>query len=193
MQVSVSLFNTFSQVNNVQTSYDWPFRGIPVALMPECLWAFDRAQHVSVYNANLTTPVQVVVLKGAYTLANISTIANIRFNTDICAEGWYVDHTIFYPKSSEANITGIYTQGGNGTQGPFQPLSYNFTTSGYWDLFNNSQRLPFNPPVIGEPHSAYSASHAPSATPFVSGVYTVAFADEWGQAVILHFRVVPGR
>jgi hypothetical protein len=31
--------------------------------------------------------------------------------------------------------------------------------------------------------------YSAAATPFGPGVYTVAFADEWGQAVLLHFSV----
>lgn len=166
LTVSVSLFNTLSKANSIATSDHWPFKGVSVALWPPC------------DDANLTTPVEAVVIKGDYTMTNITTAANVNFPVD-CREYVNVDHAIFQPSSSEANLTGIYdVSRTNQTIGPFQ-LSTSFTTSGYWDISKpqgmiNNQ----NPPL------------PPATAAFVPGEYTVAVADEWGQAVILHFVVV---
>jgi hypothetical protein len=181
LQVNVSLFNTLPKVNDVPTSDDWPFQGIPVALWPPCYYAYDPGNAVRFY-PNSTTVAQAVVLKGDYTMANISTVANVRFHP-ACMEDVTVDHAIFQPRSSQVNLTGIYdVSSGNSTLGPFQ-LSTGFNTNGYWDLLNNSYKM--NPPIINN----QTPPLPPTATPFVPGVYTVAVADEWGQAVLLHFVV----
>jgi hypothetical protein len=171
LQVNISLYNTLSEVNVVPTFDDWLLRGVPVALWPPCYLAYPGSDF---------TVAEAVVVRGYYTIANISSVANVRFGI-LCMENVDVDHAIFQPSSSQANLTGLYGTL-NQTLGPFQ-LSANFTTNGYWDLLNNSL-LP-NPPVINNQFPPLS----PTATPFVRGVYTVAAADEWGQAVILHFVV----
>ncbi|MGH9920854.1 MAG: hypothetical protein ACRD6W_18540 [Nitrososphaerales archaeon] len=166
LNVDVSLFNALPSTNSVPASKDWPFQGVPVALWPPCF--FD-------------TPTFAVVLMGNYTLQGLQSAANVTFSIT-CAEGWSIDHVVFQPATSQANLTGIYdVTGTNQTLGPFQ-TSLNFTTDGYWNLLNNSQQL--NPPIIGQ-----SPPRPPIATPFVPGVYTVAIADEWGQDAILHFTV----
>jgi hypothetical protein len=179
LQINVSLFNTLPKVNSVPTSNDWPFQGVPVALWPPCFYAYDAGNAVRYYP---TTVAQAVVLMGNYTLAGLSTAANVQFYLS-CMEDWTVDHAIFQPSSSQANLTAIYgISQTNDTLGPFQ-LSTSFTTNGYWDLLNNSRQM--NPPIINNQDPPLP----PTATPFVPGVYTVAVADEWGQAVILHFVV----
>jgi hypothetical protein len=171
LQVNVSLFNTLSEVNTVATSDDWSFQGVPVALWPPCFYS------------NSTTPVQAVVLMGNYTLADISTVANVHFPLT-CMEDWNIDHATFQPESSQANVTGIYNVNkSNDTLGPFQ-LSTSFTTTGYWNLLSNSRQL--NPPILG---ADQDPPLPPTVTAFVPGTYTVAVADEWRQAVILHFVV----
>jgi hypothetical protein len=173
LQVNVSLFNTLPKVNSVPTSNDWPFLGIPVALWPPCFYASP---------SSTVAEAVVVVLPGYYTLANISSAANVQFGIR-CMEGVDVDHVVFQPSSSQANVTGIYdVVSQNDTLGPYN-LMANFTTRGYWDLLNNSRQV--NPPVLGDQEPPLS----PTATVFVPGVYTVAVADEWGEAVILHLMV----
>ncbi len=165
LNVIVSLFNTLPSVNTVVTSNDWLFKGVPVALWPPCYYIM---------------PVQAVVLKGNYTLQDLRTVANVTSDI-VCMESVSIDHAIFQPSSTKANLTGIYdVSDTNQTLGPFL-LSANFTTSGYWDLLSNSKEL--NPPVLGP------LNPPPTAIGFVPGVYTVAIADEWGQAVILHVVV----
>ena len=183
LTVTVSLFNTLPKVNDVPTSDDWPFQGVPVAFWPACDWAIPEPPNLSHDNDNQTAAVLAVVLKGDYTLANLSTVANVLFGVN-CAEGTFVDHVIFQPDSSEANFTGTFITGPQDGQagGPFY-TSTSFTTSGYWDLLNDSVG---GYPILGDNYGSYP----PGATHFVPRVYTVAFADEWGQAVILHFSVV---
>ncbi len=116
MQVNVSIFNTLPEVNSVPTSNDWLFQGVPVALWPPCFFA---------YPGSTIAVAEAVVLKGDYTTANISSAANVSFGF-MCMESVDVDHAIFQPDSSLANLTGIYdVSATNGTLGPYL-LSANF-------------------------------------------------------------------
>lgn len=171
LNVIVSLMNTLPSVNTVATSNDWPFQGVPVALWPPCY---------------IDPPAYAVVLMGNYTLSDLRTVANVTFGIN-CMEHDAIDHAIFQPTSSQANLTGTYDVTNSKDEfGPFV-LSANFTTSGYWDLLNNSRQL--NSPILG---AIQYPPEPPTAIPFVAGVYTVAVADEWGQAAILHFVVKDG-
>jgi len=163
LNITISLFTTLPATNSVPAAKDWPFKGVPVALWYPCY--FD-------------TPAYAVVLKGNYSLQELQRVANVTISF-MCAEGASIDHVVFQPKSSQANLTG---SGFGPIPGPYQ-LSLNFTTNGYWDLLNNSKQL--NPPIIGQ----QSPTRPPIATPFVPGVYTLAVSDEWGQAAVLHFTV----
>jgi len=189
LQVNITLFNDFSEVNSVPTSNDSLFQGVPVALWPTCDYANDINQNqnpghtVSTYA--FSTAAQAVVLMGYYNSENISSVANVHFAPTPCKEYWAIDHAIFQPESSQVSLDGIsagFPTRTNETQGPFQ-LSTSFTTTGYWNLLNDSQLL--NPPVINGQYPPMP----PVAIAFVPGVYTVAVADEWGQAAILHFVV----
>jgi hypothetical protein len=130
-------------------------------------------------------PIQVVVVIGNYDIANISDVADVHFSYG-CLESGNVDHVIFQPGSSQANLTGFSgaAVSRNGTSNAIQ-LSTSFTTSGYWNLINSAAQE--NQPIIGDLTSANPLV----TTPFAPGVYTVAVADEWGQAAILHFLVNP--
>jgi hypothetical protein len=116
-------------------------------------------------------PAEAVVLEGNYTVQDLQSVANVTFSYQ-CSQGVNVDLLTFQPRSSLANLTRESGQ---------HQLSLSFATNGYWDLLSNSQQL--NPPIIGQ------QSRLPIATPFTPGVYTVAVADEWGQAAVLHFTV----
>jgi hypothetical protein len=181
LRVKVSVFNTLSQVNNVTASDDWPFRGIFLSLWPDCFYTDDSATN------SYSTPTQVVVLMGDYTIANMSSVAKVDFEFDICHEGVDIKNVIFGGDGSQANVTGI-GYAANDTEGPFQ-ASNSFTTNGYWDLPANSHRS--TPVLIDYPIDSLGQQAAlwPTTTPFSPGVYTVGVADEWGQAVILHFTV----
>ena len=119
-------------------------------------------------------------------MANISSAADVQFSPATCHENWDIDHVIFQPGSNLANLTGIFhgaQKSVNETGGPFQ-ASNGFTTSGNWDLVNNSKLI--YPVYLS---SSGPTPDSPVATPFAPGAYTVAVADEWGQAVVLHFVV----
>jgi hypothetical protein len=177
LQVNVSLFNTLSKVNSIASANDWPFNGILVGMWDPCY---------STNFSSLTTPVQAVVLKGDYTAANISSVADINFSGYDCyGASMDINQTVFKPNSSYANVTGIaYSLSEeNVTLGPYR-LSVNFTTSGYWDLLNNSRQI--GHPIIG---CCQEPPLPPIATVFAPGAYTVAVADEWGQEAILHVVV----
>ena len=166
--VTLSISNTLPTANNVSTSDDWAFQGVPAALWPVC------------YSS---VPAQVAVLSGNYSANELPLVAGAKFQY-ACMEGGQISKVIFQPNSDEANLTGNICSLGC-SSGPFGPyeLSLNFTTDGYWDVqyLANSG----NVPIIGElPPSQ------PYALPFVPGVYTVAVGDEWGQVNVLHFQVV---
>jgi hypothetical protein len=166
LNVSVSIFNTLPRVNTVRPSADWRFQGVPMALWPPCYFGL---------------PAEMVILKGYYNLQDLRSVANVPFSY-VCAEAVSVDHVIFQPNSGLVSLTGIYdVTNSNQTLGPFH-MSLNFTTGGYWDLRSLSREL--NPPILGD------RQNSPTYIPFVQGVYTVAVADEWGQAVVLHFTVL---
>lgn len=70
-------------------------------------------------------------------------------------------------------------------------LLANFTASGYWDPINSTEAFQIPSPLLNSlgsgftfPEKAPTSQHA-----FVSGVYALAVAGEWGQVVVLHFTV----
>lgn len=167
LNIAVSILNTLSKINAIRPSNGWPFQGVPIALWPACYFGL---------------PAEVAVLEGNLTLKDLQTVANTTFNYG-CMEGVTIDHVIFQPESNQANLTGVYSWGGNQTLGPFR-LAFNFTTAGSWNLLNLSKAL--NIPILGE---SQRPGTPPPDIPFTPGEYTVAVADEWGQAVILHVTV----
>ncbi len=191
LEFNVTVYNTLDRLNSIPTSAHWLFRGIPVALWPDCL--ATNSDVVSNPGGNrtvyfLTTPADVAVLKGYYTIENISNIANVFIPSQLCYDGAGVmDHVIFQSESSIANVTGITDslaspRPSNQTNGPYQ-LSNTYTATGYWNLTASAAQM--NPAIIIAP----GYTHPPSTTLFVPGVYTVAVDDEWGQSVLLHFEV----
>jgi len=162
LEANVSLFNTLSGINSIRTSDDWLFQGIQMVLWPYCyLTNYDLH-----YGA---TPAEAVVLKGDYTMSNISSAADIYFENAECTEASNVDHLVFQPDSSQANLTGIWygpSSPKNGTLDIVQ-ASNGFVTAGYWDLDNNSKR--FSLPILGESNGCISGClpSSPFAIAFV--------------------------
>jgi hypothetical protein len=180
LQVNVSLFNTLPTINNLTRSDDWPFQGIPLALWPDCyVWY--------ALNANMSTTAEAVVLKGDYTMANISSVADVYFPLVGCMEGIVVNYALFGPSSAQANLTGLCGCGPltmNTAVGPYH-AGNTFTTTGYWNPLKNS-----DPPRTSNVFLDYGQQQAglrPTTTAFTPGVCTVGIEDMWGQAVILHF------
>jgi len=171
LRVTLSISNTLPTANNVSTSDDWAFQGVPVALWPVC------------YSS---VPAQVAVLSGNYSADELPLVAGAKFQY-ACMEGGTVERLIFQPHSDAANLTGesCFASCINATLGTYA-LTLNFTTNGYWDVqyLANSG----NVPIIGEPPGPPSSQ--PYSLPFVPGVYTVAVGDEWGQVDVLHLQVV---
>ena len=170
LNISISILNTLHAVNDIHPSNDWLFQGVPIALWPTC---------------DFGLPAAVVVLNGSYTLQNLQKVANVTFSYG-CMEGVEIEHVIFQSSSDQANITGIYAAGttSNETLGPFR-MALSFTAAGYWNLRGLSEEP--NIPILGESQSA----PPPANTAFSPGVYTIAAADEWGQAVVMHVVVLP--
>ena len=124
------------------------------------------------------------MLKGDYTIANISSVADTHFLVDPCTTGIKVNGVTFEPRSAQANLTGTTSSvAPNETLGPY-PVAGTFTTNGYWDLRNNSER-----PSVFLNYEGQQTIDSPITTPFTPGVYTVGIEDMWGQWVILHFVV----
>lgn len=173
--VSISLLNTLPEVNSINTSANWPFNGVAVQLWPYCYGV----------------PARIAILQGNYSVQELPAVTNVTFQF-VCSGGpAYINSAVFQPMSDQVNLTGTYCAPpgppagcANGTDGPYF-LSLNFTTSGYYDLGNLSQQA-FEP-VITQP----GRSPVPSIS-FTPGIYTVAVADEWGQAVVLNFTVKGG-
>ncbi len=184
LQVNVSIFNTLSTFSNVTisngwpfevdrvTASPWPFQGVPLGLWPDDFY--------TTVDTNASSLAEAVVLKGDYTIANISSVANTHPIVRVGTEGMWVDYAVFEPSSSQANFTGYYLapKGGNMTLGPYH-VANTFTTKGYWNLLND--------PYLG--YGQQQAGLSPIAIPFAPGVYTVGIDDVWGQWVILHFEV----
>lgn len=172
--VSISLFNTLSQVNAVNTSANFLFNGVPVALWPGCYGA----------------PARVDILQGDYGTPGLQAVTNVTFPF-MCSGGpASVNSAVFQPRSDQVSLTGEYCAPpgppagcASGTDGPYL-LSLNFTASGYYDLANLSQ-LPIEP-VIAPPGES---GNPPSSIPFTPGTYTVVVVDEWGSLNLLHFEV----
>jgi hypothetical protein len=181
LQVNISVLNTFSTTNRLPTSDGWPFQGIPLAVWPDCDSMLLGSSSVGF---NVSVGAEAVVLKGDYTISNLTSAADTHFQVAACTEGLEVDHVIFAPRSEQANLTGFYAgaYGGNKTLGPYQ-VAGTFTTNGYWDLVNNSGRIDFLD------YEGQQTIDSPITTPFTPGMYTVGIEDMWGQWVILHFVV----
>lgn len=177
---NVSLYNTLPQANSIAASDDWALQGIAISFWPDC----------NPVNDSLVGAAQAVVLQGFYTIANISRVANSTVSGGTCHEPSPVNHVIFLPSSSRVDLVsyccGLAKEPVNQTSGPYS-LSTSFTTNGYWDLGANSQLL--EPPEVYSNPSELNSNQSPVATSFVPGTYTIAVADCWGQAVILHFEV----
>jgi len=183
LQVGVSILNTLSTNNSVPVSDVWPFQGIPLSVLPACDLSRVGSDAVGF---NVSTQAEAVVLKGDYTMTNISSVADIHILVFGCPEGTEVDRLTFEPSSARANITGTdgFPTGKNESMGPYS-VTGTFTTNGSWDLLTNSKGFP-----ILDYGGAVGDGYPPTATPFTPGVYTVGVEDMWGEAVLIHFSVV---
>ena len=181
LQVNVSIFNTFSTTNRLPVLDGFPFQGIPLAVWPDCDQMFLGSPSVG-FNASVGA--EAVVLKGDYGINNITSVADIHFPVFGCTTGIKVEQVTFGRLSAQANLTGQTNIGQpNETLGPYH-VAGTFTTNGYWDLRNNSERAADFLNFEGQ-----QTIDSPIATLFIPGVYTVGIEDVWGQWVILHFFV----
>jgi hypothetical protein len=182
LQVNASIFNTLARTNSVPVTDEWPFQGIPLSVLPACDLSRVGSDAVGF---NVSTQAEAVVLKGDYTMTNISSVADIHILVFGCPEGTEVDRLTFEPSSARANITGTdgFPNGKNESMGPYS-VTGTFTTNGSWDLLTSSKGFP-----ILDYGGAVGDGYPPTATPFTPGVYTVGIEDMWGQAVLLHFVV----
>src|SRR5271169_5869366 len=90
MEVSVSLHNNLDVANNLTISDNLPFQGVLLPLWPPCFYV----AHPNYY----TTPAQAIILKGNFTTATISSMANVSlWSGIICHEGVEAHNVIFEP------------------------------------------------------------------------------------------------
>jgi hypothetical protein len=167
--ITATLFNSLSQNDNVSTSSNWPFYGL------------------SIYNENWPpcayySPLELVVLKGSYSLSQMREIGTGPLFEDSCMESSSYISFDFQPNNDSAYVTGSYSVTGNvSTYGPVN-ASVTLTTNGYWD---NSSSIAYPPEYGSSEYGFLAAQH-----PFVPGVYTIAIGDEWGELVVSHLTVV---
>lgn len=182
LQVNVSISNTLSTTNGLPVSDGFPFKGIPLAVWPDCDTMMLGSSSIGF---NVSVGAEAVVLKGDYTMSNISSVADIHFLENACPEGGIkVEQVTFWPRSEQVNLTGPYGDAvSNETLGPYYVLG-TFNTNGSWDLRNNSERA-----LTFLDYEGQQTPDSPVTTPFTPGIYTVGIEDMWGQAVILHFVV----
>ncbi|MGC8661731.1 MAG: hypothetical protein ACP5TZ_04425 [Nitrososphaeria archaeon] len=154
--VNISLVNTLHSYNLVHSSSYWPNF---IVSLGSC--------------DNLPYPLGIAILRGYYTLSNISGAENplIIFRPSICPMFiLYINAYYFYPFGFAPTTPGLI----NGTYqiGSYM-ISKQFAFSGYY-TYNVSNANPGSTFVFNE---------------FNPGIYTVIGADEWGGIVILHFQV----
>ena len=182
LNISIDLFNTFSQMNRPALTDDWEINGFPIAIWPPCTHSL---------------PIEFAVLKGNYSLDALEAMDNSSSRTGPiqydCLESFSVRTIAFQMDSDRVNLTETYKVGEdilNQYTIPYR-LNTNFTVNGYWgyplNILNSSDLLTsvqsgftFQYPEVGPVGSST----------FIPGVYTVAIADEWGQTVILHLAVL---
>ncbi|MDG6971109.1 MAG: hypothetical protein JRM74_00595 [Nitrososphaerota archaeon] len=173
IDISLRLSNTRAAALTLPSASDWAFRGIPIAVWEPCV---------------VTLPVEFLVLKGNFTVSQIIAGGNNLTISYTCAEATFINQVAFNPKSDFANVTGVYSQGGqNNTFGPYA-MGTNFTLTGYWDQITPQEASPafYSPSLDG---FAYPGIPPSPQHPFAPGVYTLAVADEWGDFGVLHFEV----
>ncbi len=178
IRVSASIGNTLSATNDVPVANAYPFQGVMMAMSPGCGGT-----------GACLVPAMAVVLSGNFTLQEIEASRTAGFNYS----SWQVtvDHVIFQPDSDQANITGFgIPYGTNITRGPYE-ITTNFTTAGSWNFTQMLEQaqpsIDLGIPLLG----ASPCDCSPPFAPFVPSVYTIAVADEWGAAVVLHVVVDP--
>lgn len=180
LSVSVSLSSAYLALNIVTTSQEWPFQAFPVAIWPPCFFSL---------------PVQFVVLHGNYSFEEIPTINDTApaeaGAAYACTDVTVINQVRFLPDSDRANLTGTFLTQFGVNLGPYD-LDSHFTINGYWDYpITNAEGSDLFTPVSGGLAVAYPEVSPVAAHRFSPGVYTVAFDDEWGQSVVLHFTVLP--
>lgn len=181
MRVNVSISNTLSTTNRLPVLDGFPFKGIPLAVWPDCDLMLLGTSSVGF---NVSAEAEAVVLRGDYTISNITSVADVHVPVFGCTTGMRVEQVTFGPHSAQANLTGQSAPGQpNETLGPYYVLG-TFTTNGSWDLSNNSERA-----SVFLNYEGQQTIDSPVTTPFTPGVYTVGIEDMWGQVVILHFVV----
>jgi hypothetical protein len=188
LSIEIALSNGRSTPVNVSVSNDWTVNGFPVAMWGEC----DGLE-----------PIEFMVVRGNYSLAQLSSASANSSVYDAarypfgCAEGGSESYLEFQPDSSVANATGTFCGGTCSPSSHTWNLTSIFSVSGYWAYPINSSEAddsltPPSPECMSSGIPDCIGFNYPEAGPyaqhvFTPGLYTLAVADEWGQAVVLHF------
>jgi len=169
VSITATLFNTLNQSNEAYVSYNWPLRGL---LMFSQSWP----------PCGYYSPVELMVLKGNYSLDQLKAMGPGGTPALGCMEDMAFTHFMFEPHSDSVNVTESWSVTGEVyTYGPVS-ASMTVATNGYWDL-NGSLSYPTSYAGLGH------FDFLPAQHVFLPGVYTVATADEWGQMTVVHLTV----
>jgi hypothetical protein len=162
VNVSISVLNLLSTMNNVSTRIEWGLPALPASF--PC-----------------PRPMLSIVARGYYDLANVSKADFLpTFPPGYslsCPAIWAYspsNYTVdFLPRSVGTYNTSFY-----GNSNYSYPMS---TFQAFGGYYSTTEKVPEGP----------NGTLFPALLTFSPGVYTVAAGDMWGQLVILHFTVEP--
>jgi len=172
LNLSMSLDNTTIKYGQmVGTSLDlWNILNTNNTVYPSSNWSFPLTQH----SCPLRYPMDYSIFKGYYTADNISSAAPVpydrpEYGPHSCSpiSNYDASSYVFSPNSDNALLN---------DSGSFFPeqMKYGSGALGFWGYYWLGMFFPNDNPLQSLP----------------PGVYTVAGGDEWGQLLILHFKVV---
>ncbi|HEV2139411.1 MAG TPA: hypothetical protein VGR53_11280 [Nitrososphaerales archaeon] len=194
--VIVDEFNTLARVNNLSASAHWPLN--PSGLF---LWLQGSCGPPNF-------PVGYAILQGNYSASSFKTGVPLTLEAQPLTTCPYEaptpyfafrplsDVALTYQWANIASLAGVYNVTVN-TSCHWTPGSGCFTGgtgtwSGYWTGSGSQRGAGIE--IDGGACPGQSSSHSCPLLfdDFPSGTYTVVAADEWGQVVLLHFKVTGG-
>jgi len=179
LKISIILFNELPTTSNVSArSSDFKVLGFPIALWGTCY---------------LFPPIEFMIMKGEYSLNELETLSAETAPINLgCPTGGMINSILFQPRSDVVDLYGDLC-----TISCFPQVinsvvqKTNFTVSGYWGYpMNTSETQDIYTPVGCCGISFQYPDVAPiNQAPFTAGQYTLVVCDEWGQSLILYFKV----
>ena len=190
LHITVSLFNSLSETNEIFIPTGPPLGDFKVQAFPIAMWG----------GCLFPEPVQFVIVKGNYSLSDLEQLStNSSSPAIVCMEGGTVNQLVFQPNSSVASLSGNFCiTECHPIQVNSVRLTSNFTVNGYWVYpLNGSEAQDIYTPsdgCIAPAGNCGVAFNYPEVGPmpqsiFSPGQYTIAVADAWGQVQLLYFTV----